>query len=386
DVTYEELLKQQLIQTQKMEAIGTLAGGIAHDFNNILASIMGFTEMAQIKSRTGRPVQRDLEMVLKASVRARDLVKQILTFCRKHEQHKQIVHLRPLIKECAKMLRATIPTTIDICLELGREGDVVFADPVQMHQVMTNLCSNAAQAMPNGGVLTIILKVQDRDPESMCPSDVEPGTYVHLEVRDTGCGMREDVVDRIFDPFFTTKGSGEGTGMGLPVVHGIVKGHGGSIAVRSTPGEGSSFTVLIPMAEGKEQKHPAQNHSLPRGTGKILFVDDEDTIILLAKSFLGDLGYDVHSTRDSREALEIFKQDPESFDLVITDQTMPHLTGMVLAQNLKAIRPEIPVILCTGYSSTITSTTLEESGVDELLIKPLELHRMAAAIHGFLSR
>ncbi|MFW6324581.1 MAG: PAS domain S-box protein, partial [Desulfovibrionales bacterium] len=379
DVTQEEELQKQLIQAQKMEAIGTLAGGIAHDFNNILASIMGFSELAQIKASGNQALQRDLGMILKASDRAKDLVGQILAFSRKTEYKKRSLRLGPLFRECIKMLRATIPSTVEIDLSIQTSSDLVVMDAVQMHQVLTNLCSNAAHAMPDGGSLRIRIKEPSADKQ--LPPFATPGEYVQIEVEDTGFGMHKDVLDRIFDPFFTTKKPGEGTGMGLSVVHGIIKKHKGHVAVTTEPGKGTLFTILLPRGKEDSKSPPDRGERTGhKGGGRVLYVDDEKTLVYMADRMLRNLGYSVRTSRDSMEALEWVVQDPHSFDLVITDQVMPRLTGIEFANEIKRIRKDLPVLLISGFSKIDPDRSFSQTGVEGFLQKPFRQHELAAAI------
>jgi PAS domain S-box-containing protein len=388
DITHEEDLQKQLFQARKMEAIGTLAGGIAHDFNNILATMMGYTELALLKTGALDPVSHELDMVLSAGERAKELVKQILTFSRKWENRKKPLHLTPLVKEGLKMLRATLPTSVIMRITLDAHEDTVRVDPNQMHQVLTNLCTNAAQAMNGEGVLEV----------SLCnislPGDgrVESTTmaeerHLSITVRDNGPGMSAEVLERIFDPFFTTKSPGEGTGMGLPVVHGIVKAHMGRLFVESQPGAGATFTVLLPLTSEKpEESPPLKDEEAPTGNERVLFVDDEQSIRTLMETVLRELGYEVDIASNGLEALKMFRDAPNEYDMVITDQTMPHLTGLNLCRKIKTIRDSVPVILCTGHSDAVTRLTLEKAGIDLLMNKPFRISTLAQAIRKILNK
>jgi CheY-like chemotaxis protein len=369
-----------------MEAIGTLAGGIAHDFNNILASILGFTEMA-IEDLPDHPlVAKSLQNVLKSAIRARDLVKQILAFSRKSENTRSPIHLTPIVKETVHLLRASIPTTVEIRHALTTVSDTVLASPVEVQQILMNLSLNAAFAMQqSGGILDIELSNANVGPESpLVDQDLAHGEYVRLAVRDTGTGMKPDVMKRVFEPFFTTKGAGQGTGMGLAVVYGLAKSLGGTVTVESEPEKGSAFQVYLPTMIVGEQATPSKENRSLTGRERILFVDDEDMLTTLNAERLKNLGYDVTTATDSREALRIFEAEPDRFDLIITDYTMPHLTGIDLAGRLLKVRGDIPVILCTGYSEVISSETAKDAGVKEFLIKPLTKQEMAGAIRRVL--
>jgi PAS domain S-box-containing protein len=388
DITEQRYLEEQLRQAQKMEAIGTLAGGIAHDFNNILAAILGNAEIALEDTAEDGP-RHNLQQILRATVRGRDLVKQILTYSRRSERERRILHLSPLVKETFTLLRASLPTTIQMKLDLRASPDVVHADPSQIQQVIMNLITNAAYAMrEKGGTLEVSLDSAGLDSKDLLPDrDMTPGQYLVLSAKDTGCGMGESVRKRIFEPFFSTKEKGEGTGLGLSVVYGIVKGHGGGIAVWSEPGQGSLFTVYLPaaMMDEKGKGEGSSAGAIPGGTERILFVDDEEAMAELGQATLAKLGYEVIATKSSMEAFTLFMQDPKRFDLVITDQTMPEMTGLVLATKLLKERPGLPVILCTGYSENISRETAKETGIREFVMKPASKKEMAEAVRRALA-
>jgi len=380
-------LESQLSQAQKMESIGTLAGGIAHDFNNILSAIIGYTELALDDSSDPVKVQRGLKEVLKAGERARGLVKQILTFSRKTDADYSPLVLRTVIKESLRMLRSVMPTTIEIRQNLIDSG-LVMADPTQIHQVMINLCTNAVHAMDEtGGVLMVELKRESLEEEASGGLGLHPGSYLRITVQDTGHGMTPEVMERIFDPYFTTKATGQGTGLGLAVVHGIVKSHGGAITCSSVPGYGTTFHLYLPEIEpGRNEEKVPDGRSLQTGTERILMVDDEPTLADLVEKMLGGLGYSVTSRTSSEEALELFRKDPDRFDLVISDMTMPGLTGDRLAQRLLEIRRDIPIILCTGYSERITEERAKSIGIRKFILKPLTRDSLAEAVRSVLDR
>jgi len=377
-------LEAQMRQTQKMEAIGTLAGGIAHDFNNILGIIMGFTEISMMEHKQKGGDSDALDQVMKAIDRAKDLVRQILTFSRQGEHAPRALQLSVVIKEALKMLRASLPTTIDIRQEISSRG-LVNADPTQIHQIVMNLCTNAAHAMrEHGGFLEVELIDEDLDLQSPHP-ELVPGPYVRLLVRDSGCGMSRDVIARIFDPFFTTKALGEGTGLGLSVVHGIVSSYGGAVTVQSEPGKGSTFSVYLPRIQMAPGKPPEEGSCLlPTGEERVLFVDDERLLAELGTKMLTPLGYQVTTATNSREALDRFRSDPSAFDLVITDHTMPGMTGAELAREVLHVRPDMPIILCTGFSENITEEKAGAIGIRKLLMKPLALRELAETIRKVL--
>jgi PAS domain S-box-containing protein len=381
-----EQLKTRLIQAQKMEAIGTLAGGIAHDFNNILGAIIGYAEMALYDTQKGSMEHYNIEQVLKAGHRAKDLVKQILAFSRKSEQDKKIIFLTPIIKEVLKLLRASLPTTIEIKLNIEPNLDAIFADPTQIHQVMMNLCTNSAHAMGDkGGILAVNLHNVNLNIEAAAQyPELNPGLYVKLSISDTGCGMNAATMQRIFDPYFTTKELDKGTGMGLAVVHGIVKGHGGGIHVESAAGKGTRFDILFPAIIRQVMSETEELKALPTGNETILCVDDEQPLIELGKSMLKKLGYRVETRILPLEAIEVFKAAPDKFDLVISDMTMPAMTGVSLAKKLMEIRPEIPVVICTGYSEQIDESRAKELGIKGFLMKPFTIRELSKTVRQVL--
>jgi len=386
--TEREGLQAQLRHSQKMEAIGTLAGGIAHDFNNILAAIMGYTELALLEVREGS-LRDTLVEVRRASGRAKDLVAHILAFSRQGEMARTPVNVAPIIKETLKMLRASLPTTIEIKQTLGQDLGKILADPTQIHQVLMNLCTNAAHAMrETGGVLEISLThVHLKDEPILRTFALEPGNYLRLTVRDTGHGIDSVILDRIFDPFFTTKNRGEGTGLGLSVVHGIVTSHGGAIDVQSEPGQGTSFALYFPVLESvSETVEAAVADALPTGMERVLFVDDEIALIELGERILVYLGYQVTTRTSSVEALELFRDQPYSFDLVITDYTMPNMTGGELAKHILAIRPEMPIVLCTGFSEVFTEEKAMALGIQGYVMKPISIHDLARICRSVLDQ
>ncbi|MBC8462651.1 MAG: PAS domain S-box protein [Deltaproteobacteria bacterium] len=382
-------LEAQLQQAQKMEAIGTLAGGITHDFNNILAAIIGYTELAMLDVQEGSKAKQRLKEVQKAGNRAKDLVNQILTFSRQSKQELLLVQIRPIVKEALKLLRASLPTTIEIHQKLESDLGTVEADPTKLHQVLMNLCTNAAHAMrENGGILEVSLTKVDMDADAAARHrDIRPGPYLKLTVSDTGHGMAPEVLERIFDPYFTTKEKGKGTGLGLSVVHGIVKDHRGAITVESELGKGTTFHILLPrMDHAKEVAvEPESRLGIPTGHERILFIDDEQVLVDLGKQMLELLGYEVITRTSSIEALELFRAQPNKFDLVITDMTMPNMTGEKLAKELMKIRPNIPIILCTGFSEQITEKESKEIGIREFAMKPLVMRDLAKSIRKVLA-
>jgi PAS domain S-box-containing protein len=387
DVTEKWQLEKRLAQAQKMESIGTLAGGIAHDFNNILSAVIGYTELSLIDIPKGSALQNNLQQVLKAGGRAKDLVRQILTFSRQRENELVPVKVSLIVNEALKLLRASLPTTIKMRHHI-KSYLAVLTDPTNIHQVLMNLCTNASFAMQKeGGVLEVSLSDVDLDADfAKQHPDVKPGKFIRLIVSDTGYGMSPEVSERIFDPFFTTKKMGQGTGMGLSVVHGIVKSHGGTIIVESSPGKGSAFSVFLPAIESEVTDQADQAQLVITGNERILFVDDEDFQADIGKRMLERLGYRVTAKTNSVEALDLFRQTPDEFDLVITDMTMPNMTGDVLARRLISIRPDIPIIVCTGYSARINPDIIKEIGIKEMAMKPVVMKDIAQMIHRVLSR
>ena len=376
----------QLRQAQKMEALGTLASGIAHDFNNILGIIIGYTEIARWSAANDPEAAEPLDQVLMAANRAKDLVQQILAISRRNETVMKPVQVGLVFKEALKMLRATLPSTIDIRERIASHS-LVLGDPTQIHQVLMNLCTNAAHAMRDqGGSLEVTLTddLLESDGDTQHPG-LNPGCYVKLTVRDTGHGMDCATRDRIFDPFFTTKEQGVGTGLGLAVVHGIVKGCGGSIEVDSEPGKGSTFTVMFPALEAIGSLE-SEALVFPRGHERVLVVDDEARLAAVMQQMLQSLGYEAVSQTSSLDALDAFMHQPgsQSFDLVISDMTMPGMTGLTLAKELLRLKPNLPIILCTGFSEQTSSETARRIGIQEVLMKPVTLSNLAMIVRKVL--
>jgi PAS domain S-box-containing protein len=387
DVTSELELENRLAQSQKMEAIGTLAGGIAHDFNNILSAIMGFTEMVDVDLPEGSRNKEDLEEVIHACKRARDLVKQILTFSRQSDSELRPLRIDLVVNEALKMIRSSTPTSIEIYQNIQLDIPAVIADPTQVHQIMMNLCTNAIHAIEDEhGTISVFLDSIGVGEVGNEKGEVpEPGEYVRLVVSDTGKGMPREIQERIFEPYFTTKTAGEGTGLGLSVVYGIVKETGGTITVESEVGRGTTFSVYLPAAEKSESEQARNKQSrLPWGKERILFIDDEPAIANLGRKSLERFGYEVTIRQSSLEALELFKYDPKRFDLVVTDMTMPHMTGDELAKEILSIRKDIPIILCTGYSKRISDMKAKEIGIRAFVMKPLTQHELAETVRRVL--
>lgn len=385
----EEIKKRtaELYHSQKMEAIGTLAGGIAHDFNNILAIITGYAQMAQSELPPKSQPSEDLDKVLQAASRATELVKQILTFSRQDDFETKPVHVQFILKEVMKLLKASFPATITIQDVVDMTCPPILADPSQIHQVIMNLCTNARHAMrENGGVLSVSLSRQDQLPPGFHPKSNQPssGPFLFLRVADTGHGIDEETLNRIFEPFFTTKSVSEGTGLGLSVVHGIVNTLGGDILVISEKDHGTEFQIIFPALMEDSVTESPHSGTLPRGDEHILLIDDETELATLLQRSLIDLGYQVTAHTDSRAALDAFLANPNSFDLIVTDMTMPGMTGKELAVEIMALRPEIPIIMCTGFSETIDRDQALILGIREYVMKPVVKQELAWIIRKVL--
>jgi len=396
DITREQQLENQLRRAQRMEAIGILAGGIAHDFNNALASIITCTELAlDTAEGKGNSLKELLEVVLKSGQRGKELVRQILTFSRQTEQERQEVKVDLIVKECLKMLRATLTPSIEIRLQIGQRLGVVFADPTQVHQIVMNLCTNAIHAIygQGHGVLELLLETCELDHTAAAQFvNLLPGNYLCLSVRDNGHGMNEATLEKIFDPFFSTKEQTEGTGLGLSVIHGIITKLGGSITVASKPGQGTRFDVYLPCREEGAARSDQVKQNLLRSFGnkRILLIDDDENLLFSVDLLLRQLGYAVVSENKPLRALELFTNNPTNFDLIITDQAMPEMNGIELASRLAQVRPDVPIILCTGYDPTagygVAANGEIVDCITELAIKPLERQEMVAVLAKVFNR
>jgi signal transduction histidine kinase/CheY-like chemotaxis protein len=387
DITDRQRLERQLRQSQKMEAVGTLAGGIAHDFNNILGAMNGYWELAVADFPSDHPAQSHLDQIGKAVNRAKALVRQILSFSRQQEQAHEAVQMKLVVEEAIDLLRAALPASIEIRQHFEPSLPDILGDATQVHQVVMNLGTNALHAMnEKGGILEIRLTTVSLDAQTAARTDIHEGIHVRLTVSDSGEGMDPAMVERIFEPFFTTKEQGKGTGLGLFVVHGIVKNLHGAISVYSEPDAGTTFNVYFPAVV--EKARVVEPHaSIPATTGgRILFVDDELPLVELGQEILERQGYQVTASSSSLEALELFRLRPEGFDLVITDSTMPHLNGCELAACMMDIRPDLPIILVSGFTGAITKKKAAELGITEVLMKPATKNELAEAIGRVLSR
>jgi PAS domain S-box-containing protein len=386
DATHEVALETQLRQAQKFEALGTLAAGIAHDFNNILGGIIGYTELVMCQLQEGEQAMADLEQVVKACYRARELVKQVLVFSRKDDQGKQPVNVTVVVKEALRMLRASLPTTIRIVSRLLADSTTVLADPTQIHQVLVNLFTNSAHAVDetNGIVEVSLTDVFIEKEDLVFFPELSEGSYLKIEVSDNGHGIRPEDLERIFDPYFSTKQKDEGTGLGLAVVRGIVESHKGTIRVQSKLGAGATFSIFLPVIDEESKPEFDAPMAMPPGTERVLLVDDEPTLVQLCKNMLVRLGYEVETANGGIEALEKFLAGPDRFDLVITDYTMPYLTGEGLAQQIMEIRPDLPIVMCTGYSKRIDEVRAKTLGIRQFIMKPVAMRELARAVRAAL--
>ena len=388
DITEKKRLEDQLIHAQKMESIGTLAGGIAHDFNNILHMILGNTELAMQNIPKSNAAWAKIDKIKSISLKASDIVNQLLRFSRKADQELKAINAVAVVKEAVKFLESTIPASIEIITRLPDTDIIIFADQVQIYQIILNLCTNASQAMEEtGGILTISLqKVNIGKNETKLYPDLSVGDHFKIRIEDTGPGIPENITGKIFDPYFTTKGIGKGSGLGLAIVHGIVQSHNGTIHLESQMNKGTVFTILFPIIE----EHPAievkPSNQLSSGTESILFVDDEPDILDVSQKTLEYLGYRVEARLNPKEALDLFQSNPRDFDLVITDMTMPRMSGAVLSEKILKIQPDIPIIICTGHSSFINEQKAEEMGISAFVMKPVGMQKMAGIIREILDK
>ena len=382
-------LLTQLRHSQKMEAIGTLAGGIAHDFNNILQVIFGYIEFSLYEAGKGSIIWKNLNELMAAAQRARDLVQHILTFSRQGKYEKRPLYIQPIIKETLKLLRATLPATIEIRQDIDSNCGYVLADPTHIHQIMMNLCTNAYHAMrEKGGILDIRLNRIEVDCEDiLLKFHLKPGVYLHLTISDTGKGIGHEIIDKIFDPYFTTKPLGEGTGLGLSLVHGIVKSMEGHIVVYSEPEHGTTFHIYIPTVQTADAVSSLRtDESIPVGNEHILLVDDEEPLVRIEENFLQRCGYQVSSRISSVDALELFRCYPNRFDLVVTDMSMPNMTGLEMARKMMEIRKDIPIILCTGFSEVISAEKAKAMGIREYVMKPVMMKDLAVTVRRILKK
>jgi len=388
DITERKKIEERAMQAQKMEALGTLAGGIAHDFNNILSSILGFTELAKMNTAEDQETQDNLNQVLNSGLRARELVKHILTFSRKASVQKDVLQITPLLKEDLRFLKAFIPPNIEMRTDFSVTDSAILADPTQMHQVFMNLFTNAAQAMKDkGGILDIRFKsVELLDGDQSYPKTLRPGKYVKLTISDTGCGIPPHLINKIFEPFFTTKPKGEGTGMGLSTAYGIIEAMQGHISVTSKQGVGTTFQILLPEQAGADVTDPAaMPENMRSGQGTILLVDDDSAVIRWTSKILLKLGYTVVAAENGPEALDKFKANPTGFDLVLTDLAMPKLSGLELSRSIKSERLDVPIVLCTGFSEGLTKEIIQNSGISEIILKPVIASELVQIIGSYLN-
>ncbi len=387
DISLRKRLEHKFQQVHKMEALGTLSGGIAHDFNNILSSILGFTELAR-EGNIDETTKKNLDKVLSAGIRARDLVNHIKTFSCRADVKKELIKISPLILESLSFLRASIPRNVHIQHHFDESDGMLMADATQMHQIFMNLFTNAAHSMKEkGGILDIRLKSIDIQKGMLSQAnELIPGPYLQLTVADTGCGIAPKVIERIFEPFFTTKKYGEGTGMGLSIIYGIIKEMGGAISVYSEVNMGSTFQVMFPAYHGKTKtKENSEELSLPSGKGRILLIDDEASIVDWSRELLVELGYQVDGMTESLEALKTFKERPQDYDLVLTDMTMPRINGLELSKHILELRSDIPILICTGFGEGLTSEIIKNHGIFDIIMKPIIARELAKAVHRALN-
>ena len=388
DITHLKNMEKELRQAHKMESIGTLAGGIAHDFNNILFPILGYTELLLEEIPEKSPLRDSLNEIYTGTMRARDLIKQILTFSRLDISELKLIKMQSIIKEALKLIRASIPTTITIKLNIDKDCGVIKADHTQIHQIIMNISTNAYHAMEEtGGELTVDLKEIDLGRYDVISPGMTPGVYACLTITDTGIGMDKDISGKIFDPFFTTKKEGKGTGMGLSVVHGIVKKMNGEIQFKSEPSKGTEFCIYLPIVK-KSSKEPNMSIEKPiqKGNEHLLLVDDEEDIVIMEKQMLEHFGYQVTAHTSSIAALETFRAHPDKFDLVITDMAMPNMPGDILAAELVKTEPDIPILLCTGYSEIMSEKKAASLGIKGFLMKPIVMKDLSAKIREVLDK
>lgn len=382
-------LQQQLYHSQKMEAIGTLAGGIAHDFNNILMPIIGYTEISLEELTPEDSIHHNLNTILRSGLRAKELVQQILAFSRQEKQELKPLRIQPIINETLRLLRSSIPAQVSLQKEIDTECGPIMANPVQVHQILMNLLNNAFHAMKNSpGDLYIRLKEKTlTTPVPAKYSGLKPGKHVVINVQDSGIGIKEDVIDKIFDPYFTTKKLGEGTGLGLSVIHGIVKDYQGIITVDSVVGEGTSFSIYIPgLEEQVEQKKLTPAHNIPTGNENILIIDDEEYVALTLSYIMESLGYQVTVINDSRDAVCYLEDKSNLVDLIISDLVMPDFSGLELAHKIKDVRPELPVIICSGYGNQVSQEEYQKAGVEAYVMKPVLKQDLATKVRLLLDQ
>ena len=379
-------IQAKVQHSQKMEALGTLAGGISHDFNNILAAIIGLTETSLLKMDDKDPHRETFSRIFAASLRARDIIRQLLSISRQNETQFRPIDPVELLNEYLNLLKSTTPSTIEIKLSIKPGKYTISGDQAQIHQVLINLCSNAVHSMKeNGGLLTISLRdIEIDDIAAKAHPGLNSGHYLLFEVSDTGEGIKPEILGRIFEPFFTTKKPGEGPGFGLSIVHGIIRNHGGAVAVYSEPGNGTTFRIFLPLIEHAGTAEKNRKEAIPSGSGNVLLVDDEEIIADVTSQILQHLGYNVYPFTESSKALELFRKDPSLFDIIITDMTMPGLTGVELAEKAAEMNPAIPVILCTGYNEGIASGRASLPNIKEVVIKPVTAAALAKKISGIL--
>ncbi len=381
DISGRKKMEDELRHAHKMESIGTLTGGIAHDFNNILSIIIGNSELALESVSPSHPTRLNLEEIKSASLKASGIVKQLLSFSRKTDHHHRPLHIGPIVVDTLNLLRSTIPTSIEIRQNVSLKDKTILADPIQINQIIMNLCINSSHEMDReGGIIEITVDAVNTTPNTNGDESSLPKEYVRLQVSDNGHGIDAEIIDRIFDPYFTTKEIGKGSGMGLAVVHGIVKNHGGTINVENIPGRGVTFTILFPVVNKRPQVTVTDKNSLPTGNETILIVDDEESIVKMTQRMVEQLGYRAEGRTHPQDALQLFKDNPDHFDLIISDMTMPEMTGITLARKIKNIAPDIPIIICTGHNPHSGNENTEETIISAYITKPIFMHDLAKTL------
>ncbi len=386
DITREREIARRMEQNQRLEAVGTLAGGIAHDFNNLLTPILGYVELSRELTPPGDEIRENLDHIHAAALRAKDLIRQILSFSRQSSHKRAFIDIVPIVKEALKLLRATIPSSIEIVQKIDVRDWMVKIDATEIHQIVMNLCTNARDAISDVGTITVSLAaIEIGTGSGVGLPELKPGIYLKLTVQDTGCGIDPAIRNKIFEPYFSTKSEFHGTGLGLSILHGIVTGIGGAVTADSIPGQGAEFNVFLPAVKHVDSSRE-QPLSAPKGNReKIMYVDDEPAIAALGKRYLEFLGYSVSEFTDPVKALAVFRSDPTRFDLIVTDMTMPGMTGDTLARELLKLRPDIPVILCTGFSEKIKPASAAELGITTFFYKPVDMKKLATVVHDILS-
>ncbi len=383
DITEQMILEKHMVRTEKMEAISRLASGVAHDFNNILGEMLGFAELSLTMLEEPHKITKNMNAILRSGDRATQLIRQILSFSKNHSETKKAIKIKPIIQDAISLLSSGLPKTVDLKTYLEEEDSSIYGNAMKIHEAIIHICTNAASAMKNNGTLSISYSSK----ETQCEQEghigtIQPGTYAIIKITDTGCGMSENTINHIFDPFFTTKGMGHGSGMGMAIVFGILQDHGADITITSKVWNGTVFQMYIPQISTHihTRKHTHTHKHIQRGTESILFVDDETSLNQVMTALIKSLGYTVTSFTNPQDALNAFRKTPDVFDLVITDYTMPKITGIDLSKKMLSINPSLPIILCTGYSQDANRQNVLDAGIKEFLMKPVSLKSLASTI------